>query len=109
MTFKSPETSSVNVIINTQSVLDIIDHQEALKEKQRGYIHVATGVLQRLNIQQNDRDLSTVLGDCTNRTNLHTVTEWIFDNDSNLQFFGREEIEYYARMLWDVLSDFFDL
>ena len=109
MTLKSPEASSVNVNKNTQAILNKIAQQAKEKERRNGYTHVATGVLQRLGIQQHDRDLSTLLGDCTNRTNQRAVEEWLIENDPSMQFFGREEIEHYASLLWNVLDEYFDM
>ncbi len=77
-----------------------------LEETTEGYLHVARGVLQRLRIHPDERDFSSILGDCRPGKNLDAVAEWIFELDPTLKEFGRYEIEYFTDSLLAYLDEF---
>ena len=76
--------------------------------KDNGYRHIAKGVLQRVGIHPAQRDLSTILGECTPRNNLDAVIEWILEDDREIERFSRNEIEKYTEKLRNLLREFYE-
>ena len=88
--------------------LKIITKFSIEQQKVKNYQHVALGILQRLNIHPEAMHLSTVLGSCTPRNNLIAVTEWIIEDEPNLELFGRGVIDEYESRLIDELESIFE-
>ena len=76
-------------------------------EKVKQYQRLSSAILLKLNINREAKQLSTFMGDCTNRTNLVVVQQWLTEQDSSLEHFGREEIEQYSSRLKNVIDDFY--
>ena len=93
---------------NNRNILKKINQISAEKQNHKNYQHVAMGVLQRINIHPEAKDLSTILGSCTPRKNLTAVTEWIIEDNPNLESFGREAIEEYTARLKSELECFYE-
>jgi len=93
---------------SNNEILEKIKKIDTEKEINRGYFHIARGVLQRIGARPNNKEFSTLLGSCIERSNLITVKEWIFEQNPNLESFGKEEIECFTSELRSILSEYFD-
>jgi len=89
----------------TEAEIQRVTENAKKREKERQYTRLASAVLLRVNIHPETKDLSAWLGDCSERTNVVAVKDWILELAPYLENFGRDEIEYFASELRDVLRD----
>ncbi len=66
---------------------------------------VASGIIFRLHIDPNTRELSTFLADDSDPDNYHAITSWMLKNEPNLTEYSHGITEKYTSKLVNIIDE----
>ncbi len=66
---------------------------------------VASGIIFRLRIDPNAKELTTILADGSDPDNYHAITSWVLENEPDLTMYSHDITEKYTLELTNILDE----
>ncbi len=86
-------------------IVDTVCNNINLESIKSNCQQVAHGVIFRLNINPDGKELTTIIGDGSDYDNFHAVSSWVFENEPNLTVYNHDITEEYTSELMNILED----